>query len=113
MKKSIFEEKSITVNGFYLSRVTARKTCDYMRALNNNPWRAYYDIYEAYKKPSVYKVYAWRNCIELCKAFNGYDLKITGHNCMSFTVVFKFIHPIHGNVCCAWITKDNNRYCDL
>lgn len=91
-----------------LTEVTAPREKRYITAAD---YRPNYDIYEAYEKPSIYKVRAWNYCKEMCKALNGFNLRITGHNCMAFTVKFEFAHPENGALCTAWITKDYDRFC--
>ena len=106
---------NLNVNGYFLGRITAPKMVGYMNFLNAHIDRYYgflTDIYDAYKNPSIYKIRAWRYCQAMCDAYNGYNLRITSFNCQSFSVAFEFIHPIDGNVCVAWITKNYNRYCD-
>lgn len=46
-------------------------------------------IYEAYGKPSVYKVRAWRAIEEMCRRMNGYGLTVLGHSCMKYSAAFK------------------------
>lgn len=70
-----------------------------------------YDIWEAYEKPSVYKVRAWNRCKELCHSLSGWGLAITGHNSMTFSVVFQYSDPDTGELCYAYITKDYDRFC--
>lgn len=78
-------------------------------AYQNRRW-TYTDIYDAYEKPSVYKVRAWDYCKRLCAEKNGRDLIITGKNCMKFSAVFKFKEEGTGRDCFAYITKDYDRY---
>lgn len=69
------------------------------------------DIYEAYEKPSVYKVQAWNYCKDLCKQYDGHCPAITGKNCMAFSV--GFIGYVDGIKCYFHITKDYDRYLPL
>jgi hypothetical protein len=68
------------------------------------------DVYGRY---SAAKAKAFRYCEELCKELNGYDLCITAHNTMAFTVGFEFPHPETGEVCVAKITRDYNYFAPL
>lgn len=110
MKKELLRVKFLN-NGFsrerwlYETAPREKKTALYP---DYNP---VYDIYSAYERPSIYKVRAWNECRALCAALNGFNLRITGHNCMAFTVKFEFTHPENGALCTAWITKDYDRFC--
>lgn len=103
-------------NDYYLRRVTAPKMVKYINALNDGVF-SYYglitDIYDAYKNPSIYKIRAWNYCKEMCNKYGGYNLKINSYNCQSFTCTFEFVHPIDGNLCVAYLTRDYSRFCDL
>ena len=77
-----------------------------------NPWRPLpTDIYEAYERPSVYKVRAWEYCKQLMNEYNGYGLAVTGHNCMAFSA--GFIGYVDGLKCYFHITKSYDRYIPL
>lgn len=45
-------------------------------------------IYKAYGRPSVYKVRAFERCEDIMHEFDGYSLRIVGHNCHQFTAAF-------------------------
>ena len=68
------------------------------------------DLYEAYKNPSVYKWRAYHRCLQLCSDLNGYNFRISGYNCMSFSVTFAYPDPETGEIMVAWITKDYDRF---
>ena len=68
------------------------------------------DVYGRY---SAAKARAFEYCERLCDELNGYDLCITGHNSMAFSVGFEFPHPETGEVCLAKITKDYNYFAPL
>lgn len=63
------------------------------------------DVYDSY---SSAKETAWEYCRELCEKYNGKDFVITGHNCMTFSVAFDFMHPETGEYMTARITKSYN-----
>lgn len=46
---------------------------------------------------------------ELCDRFNGWGFQIVGHNCMTFTVQFKFENPLNGLIMLAYITRNYNQ----
>lgn len=82
-------------------------------------YRQYVHSYRNTKLEDVYgrysnaKARAFRYCEELCRELNGYDLCITAHNTMTFTVGFEFPHPETGEVCVAKITRDYNYFAPL
>ena len=74
-------------------------------------WKNYSDIWEAYKNPSVYKVWAFMHCQELCKKMHGFDLVIPAAGCQTFSVCFKFREKGTRKLCYAYITRDYERFC--
>ena len=70
-------------------------------------WSDMYDLDDLYINASIYKHRAYNYCRELYSKYNGYDFKIIGGNCMSFSVGFKFIE--NGIEYFAYITRDYNR----
>lgn len=52
-------------------------------------WGVFYDIYDAYQKPSVNKARAFAECERLCKEENGKGLCIIGYNSCTFTVAWR------------------------
>ena len=69
-----------------------------------NNWRwTYRDIYEAYERPSIYKVRSFEKIRDRALNTNGYnyDLRIIGKNCMSYSTVYTFTE---GNT--TYIVKD-------
>ena len=50
----------------------------------------YCDIYDAYERPSVYKVRSFERIRERAYNTNGYnhDLRVCGKNCMSYTTMY-------------------------
>ena len=75
-------------------------------AYANAPY--YQNLYDVYKKPSVYKQAAWDVCQRRCTIMNGHGLKITGSNCSTFSVGFKCtIDPEHEKAdVLVYMTKD-------
>lgn len=69
----------------------------------------YSDIYDAYERPSRYKVSAWNDCKELCKSLNGFNLRIASRNTCKFTVTFGYFDPVDGDLRVAYITRDYDR----
>lgn len=58
-------------------------------------------IYKAYDRPSVYKVRAFERCEEIRDEYNGYSLRIVGHNSSQFSAAFTTDTDFYV------ITKDN------
>ena len=52
--------------------------------------------------------YAYDYCERLCEKFDGRGFQIVGHNCMTFSVQFKFENPLNGCIMFAYITRDYN-----
>lgn len=63
------------------------------------------DVYGSY---STAKERAYNYCTKLCDRFNGWGFQIVGHNCMTFSVQFKFENPLNGCIMLAHITRDYN-----
>jgi hypothetical protein len=49
-----------------------------------------YSLYDAYGVFRRAKADAWEYCQELMGKFNGYGLKVIGHNCHTFSAGFMF-----------------------
>ena len=58
-------------------------------------------IYKAYGRPSVYKVRAFERCEDIMHEFNGYSLRVVGHNSSQFSAAFTTDDTFYV------ITKDN------
>ena len=58
-------------------------------------------IYKAYDRPSVYKVRAFERCEDIMQEFDGYSLRIVGHNSSQFSAAFTTDTDFYV------ITKDN------
>lgn len=67
----------------------------------NYPYH-YFDIFEAYERPSQRKITAWEECKKIRDEHNGRGLVIIGKCSTSFTAYFK---DDDGNI--YKITKDN------
>lgn len=102
------EEKSLIEMTSAKNQRIARAACEY--AYNHTQYN-YHDIRDAYKNPSVAKTRAWEYCKTLCKSLNGFDLIISGKNCMVFSVCFKYVDKKTGALAYAYITRDYNRFC--
>ena len=71
-----------------------------------NAWRKspYYDLHCVYKKYSVHKERAWKYCVDLCKKFDGENLRIISYNTNIFTVGFSYIDKETGIEMFCYIT---------
>ena len=58
-------------------------------------------IYKAYGRASIYKVRAFERCEDIMHEFDGYSLRIVGHNSSQFTAAFTTDDTFYV------ITKDN------
>lgn len=58
-------------------------------------------IWKAYSRPSRYKVAAFERCEDIMRKFDGYSLRIVGHNCDVFSAAFTTDDTFYV------ITKDN------
>lgn len=58
-------------------------------------------IYKAYGRPSIYEVRAFERCEDIRDEYNGYSLRIVGHNCSAFSTAFTTDTDFYV------ITKDN------
>lgn len=67
------------------------------------------NIYDAYQKPSYYKVQAFNDCIRICEKYNGFDFTILSANCQTFSVGFKCY--VDNKLHFVWITAYNTRIC--
>ena len=102
------------VTNSYMQYVTAPKQVENINSTFKYAQRnGETDLFHAYNNFSSAKYNAYINCRDLCIALNGHDFYIAGHNCMTFSIVFRFTHPTTGHECIAYITRDNNRFCDL
>lgn len=66
------------------------------------------ELHDVYRYYSDAKLYAYSYCKALCQKYNGYDFAISGHNCMTFSVNFRFVNPLNGHIMLAVITKSYN-----
>ena len=100
----------IIANGnttYILEEVTAPKAA---RAICSPDYKEYSTIWDAYKNPSYRKEAAWRYCVDMCRALDGQNIRITAAGCQTFSVKFEFLHPESGELCTAYITRDYNRF---
>lgn len=67
-----------------------------------------YTLDDVYERPSAAKRHAFAYCKKLCDAYGGWDFCISAHNCMTFSVMFDFMHPETGELMRAYITKTYN-----
>lgn len=51
-----------------------------------------HNLYDVYKRPSYAKRDAWDDCRRMCREMGGTNFRITGHNCMEFSVAFEIVH---------------------
>ena len=65
-------------------------------------------LYAAYKNPSNAKRRAWKYVQDLCYDYNGYGLRVVGHNSMVFSG--GFIGYINDKKAFFYITPGYNRY---
>lgn len=79
-----------------------------------NTGRAKSDIRDVYGDYSAAKGRAMRYVLDLYYAVGGYESPvILGHNCMTFSVGFKFADKETGKRYFAFITRDYNSFCEL
>ena len=82
-----------------------------------NAWRAIVSgravnsIWQAYERPSVYKVRAWEWCKIACKEDGGDTPWVTGWNSSKFTCAYFCGHYETGERCLAVHTADNVYWC--
>ena len=74
---------------------------------NITRWNNYSDIYDAYEKPSIYKVRSFNAINERALETDGYnyDLRITGKNSMQYSTIYTFTED--GKTYAVKDTKDN------
>lgn len=70
-----------------------------------------YSLQDCYSNYSVYKARAMTHCYKLFNEKNGYDLKIIGYNCNTFSVGFYFDDE-QGIQKFMYITRDYTRILD-
>lgn len=73
-----------------------------------------YDLRDCYGRFSEAKAQAWDYCIDLYLKYNGYALKVIGHNSMQFSAGFvgEIADAVTGELKKAffYITRDYDRY---
>lgn len=65
------------------------------------------NIFDVYDRPSTAKVNAYKYCREDMSNFDGYDFRITGHNCMKFSCAFRYVDKDTGVEKIRYHTADN------
>lgn len=98
-----------------------RKTIGNYRKINGVPFDCYhpradapmmrYDgerLEDCYAKPSDNKRRAFKQCRDWYMLLGGSCFTISSHNCMTFCVMFDFIHPETGEFMRAHITPAHN-----
>lgn len=68
---------------------------------------AFFDIWDAYKRPSHYKIRAWEWVKAACKEDGGHGICVTGANCSKFTAAYFCSHYETGEACIVVHTADN------
>lgn len=82
------------------SKVIKQAYRDYLRSNDTTLWHIY-------GRFSEYKQRAYDYCVELMRSLDGYDLRIIGHNCDTFSVGFRTDTHF------VYITKSYDRQCEL
>lgn len=94
--------------------MTHCKTTQIKKAFSNYFNSNYYRLSDLYSSYSINKERAFGYCMDLFLKYNGYDLKIIGGNCMTFSVGFlgEYPDPVTGELKKAffYITKNYDRY---
>lgn len=65
-----------------------------------------YSLDDCYGRYSSAKIAAWQYCVDLCRKYDGYNLKIITYNCMMFTAGFTYEDAETGVVKFMYITRD-------
>lgn len=78
------------------------------RAKAPGAFRGYESLSECYNHYSNAKLNAYRYCVDMCDSLHGFNFAITSYNCMMFTVMFDFYHPVTGELMRVHITRDYN-----
>lgn len=90
--------------------------------LMKDAWRRYdysdmYSLDDVYKNCSSNKRKAWKYCEDLCRSYNGRNLKVVGANSMMFSAGFigEKENDKTGELknIFVYITKDYDRYMEL
>ena len=86
----------------------------------NKVMRTQYEAYRRSEAENLWQVYgtysdkkekAMQYCKELCGKVDGRKLRIISHNSQFFSVGFEFPHPETGELCFAYITAYQDRFC--
>ena len=91
-----------------------------MKKTNSKIIKKAYVTYQKYGKSQIYGLYktispakldAVDYCEELCKKYNGEDLRYFSATCWTFAAGFVFKE--NGKKCFCWITRDYDRYTEI
>lgn len=102
------KNKSININNKYctLLSLTEQRAKGYkLRFENSN----YYDIYQAYERPSQAKINAWNKIVKDALIYNSYDAVIIGFNTSQFSVAHTEYNA-KDNITYLIVDTANNRY---
>lgn len=86
-KKKKSEETIEIAGETFIVRYAFRKSGEMLLARTKS--NQGYSLNDVYKRPSGYKKEAWIDCRSVCREMGGKNFRITGHNCMEFTVAFE------------------------
>ena len=85
------EPETIEIAGYtFIVRYAYRANGDNLLA--RSQYTQGHNLYDVYKRPSGYKKEAWIDCRHICEEMGGTNFRITGHNCMEFSVAFEIVH---------------------
>lgn len=79
------------------------------RAFKNYTRSEAYSLYGIYDKFSMAKSRAWQYCEDLCKQYNGYNLKAISGNTFTFSAGFTFKNE-NGQTIFCYITPSKNQF---
>lgn len=69
-----------------------------------------YCLEQCYAKFSEAKRFSYEYWLDMCTALEGWSFRINAYNTMCYSLSF-FFNDHEGNICFAYITRDNARYC--
>ncbi|MBQ0112276.1 MAG: hypothetical protein KBT03_04015, partial [Bacteroidales bacterium] len=69
------------------------------------------NIFQAYGKPSQEKIKAYSYCEQICKEYDGKNIKVVGASTYIFTVGFEITY--NDEQCFVYITPQHNWYIPL
>lgn len=89
----------------------ARRRAARRRAAEMQNGGGWFNIWQAYQRPSRDKVQAWYRIADFCVLLDGYDLRIVGASSFAFSVLFRF--RVDGREAVAYITRDYDSFAYL